>query len=77
MLVKINVGRLINPYASGLLPISSLGQEETSHTLSWHNAIRIDVSFCSSSGWDRVNFLNNSYGTVFGFVLKIILIIQR
>lgn len=43
MLVKIDVGRLINPHASGLLPISSLGQEETSYTLSWCNATQLEL----------------------------------
>lgn len=43
MLVKIDVGGLINPHASGLLPISSLGQEETSYTLSWCNAAELEL----------------------------------
>lgn len=43
MLVKIDVGGLINPHASGLLPISSVGQEETSYTLSWCNAAELEL----------------------------------
>lgn len=43
MLVKIDVGRLINPHAPRLLPISTLGQEETSYTLSWCNATQSEL----------------------------------
>lgn len=43
MLVKIDVGRLINPHASGLLPISSLDEGETSYTLSWCNATQLEL----------------------------------
>lgn len=43
MLVKIDVGRLINPHAPGLSPISTLGQEETSYTLSWCKATQLGL----------------------------------
>jgi len=43
MLVKIDVGRLHKRHASGLLPISTLGQEETSYTLSWCNATHLEL----------------------------------